>query len=242
MNDVPGKWPARPLQDYEKTHPGRLVLGAARIRSEAALAKHDPLTRIDLKHAERLETLAHTPLPLAEVGVGGELVPAENDYLRHSVDLKNTVRDPDYVTARASQERLELAEGANALEAALDAADTIGPQNSFERMLTHQMAVLHRAVMKLGQRFDEQANRLQGVIDRDAFQRFNVEMCRTAGALARIAGAFQDGHMTLHRLRNGGNQTVVVQHVQVGDGGQAVVAGKIGGPKPKGGGRSKNGG
>jgi hypothetical protein len=29
---------------------------------------------------------------------------------------------------------LELAEGANALEAAQDAADTINPQNSFERM------------------------------------------------------------------------------------------------------------
>jgi hypothetical protein len=228
MSDAPGKWPARPLPDYERAHPGRLLLGAARIRSEAALAKPDPLTRVDLKHAERLETAAHTPL-LAEIGVGGELVPAENDYLRHSVDLKNTVRDPDYVTARASQERLELAEAANSLEAALDAADSIDPQNSFERMLAHQMALVHRCVMKLGQRFDEQANRLQGMIDRDAFQGINVEMCRTAGALARMAGAFQDGHALLHRLRNGGNQTVVVQHVRVADGGQAVVAGEIGG-------------
>jgi hypothetical protein len=207
--------------------PGRLVLGAARIRSEVALNEDDLLSPLDRKHAEELEALARTPLVLAEIGLGGELVPADNDYLRHSVDLKNTIRDPDYVTARASQERLELAEAANSLEAALDAADSIDPQNSFERMLAHQMALVHRCVMKLGQRFDEQANRLQGMIDRDAFQGFNVEMCRTAGALARMAGAFQDGHALLHRLRNGGSQTVVVQHVRVADGGQAVVAGEI---------------
>jgi hypothetical protein len=69
-----------------------------------------------------------------------------------------------------------LAEGANALEAALDAADTINPQNSFERMLAHQMAILHGAVMKLAQRFEEQVDRLQGTIDRDAFQRFNGDV------------------------------------------------------------------
>ena len=222
-------------------NPGRLALSAARTRTDAALEKDDLLSPLDLKHANTLEAIARTPLALAEIGLGGELVPSENDYRRHSVDLKNTVRDPDYVTARASQERLELAESANALEAALDAADTIDPQNSFERMLVHQMAVLQRAVMKLAQRFDEQADRLQGIIDRDTFQRFNVEMCRTGGTLARMAGAFQDAQITLHRLRNGGNQTVVVQHVQVSDGGQALVAGKVGGRKPKGGKRSKNG-
>jgi hypothetical protein len=221
--------------------PGRLVLSAARIRADATLEKNDELLPFDLKHASRLEAVARTPLASAEMGLGGELVPSENDYRRHSVDLKNTVRDPDYVTARASQERLELAEGANALEAALDAADTIDPQNSVERMLAHQMAILHRAVMKLAQRFEEQVDRLQGAIDREAFQRFNVEMCRTGGTLARMASAFQDAQITLHRLRNGGNQTVVVQHVRVSDGGQAVVAGRVGGRKPKGRRRSKNG-
>jgi uncharacterized protein YukE len=222
-------------------NPGRLALSAARIRTDAALEKDDLLSPLDLKHANTLEAVARTPLALPEIGLGGELVPSENDYLRHSVDLKNTVRDPDYVTARASQERLELAEAANALEAALDAADTIDPQNSVERMLAHQMAVLHRAVMKLAHRFEEQVDRLQGTIDRDAFQRFNVETCRTGSTLARMATAFQDAQITLHRLRNGGNQTVVVQHVRVSDGGQAVVAGKVGGCKPKGRRRSKNG-
>jgi hypothetical protein len=148
-------------------------------------ARCDGAARHPVKLRGRRVLHYRLPLALAEIGVGAELVPPENEYLRHSVDLKNTVRDPDYVTARASQERLELAEGANALDAALDAADTINLQNS---VLAHQMAVLHRAVMKLAQRFDEQVDRLHGTIDRDAFQRFNVEMCRTAGTLARMAG------------------------------------------------------
>src|SRR5262245_25435519 len=215
-----------PMPQVSKS-PGRLVLGAARIRAVATLKKNDPLSPLDLEHADKLENVARTPLALAAIGIGGELVPAENDYLRHSVDLKHTVRAPDYRAARATQRRLGLADAAHSLEAALDAAGSIDPQNSFERMLAHQMALVHRCVMKLGQRFDEQANRLQGMIDRDAFQGFNVEMCRTAGAMARMAGAFQDGHALLHRLRNGGSQTVVVQHVRITDGGQAVVAGEI---------------
>jgi len=51
-------------------------------------------------------------------------------------------------------------------------------------------------------------------------------------------GSFQDGLATLHKLRNGGKQVVTVQHVQVKDGGQAVVAGNVsrsgGGPKGEG--------
>jgi hypothetical protein len=48
-----------------------------------------------------------------------------------------------------------------------------------------------------------------------------------AGAAARMMKTFQRGALTLERLRNGGRQTVVVQHVAVGDGGQAVVAGAV---------------
>ena len=39
--------------------------------------------------------------------------------------------------------------------------------------------------------------------------------------------AFQQGLLTLQRLRTGGQQVVTVQHVQVNEGGQAVVAGKV---------------
>ena len=39
--------------------------------------------------------------------------------------------------------------------------------------------------------------------------------------------AFQKGALALHKLRTGGTQVVTVQHVNVGDGGQAVVTGGI---------------
>ena len=40
--------------------------------------------------------------------------------------------------------------------------------------------------------------------------------------------AAQRAISTIHKLRTAGTQTMVVQHVNVGDGGKAVVAGQIG--------------
>ena len=45
--------------------------------------------------------------------------------------------------------------------------------------------------------------------------------------------SYQRGALTLERLRNGGRQVVQVQHVNVSDGGQAVVAGTIQGGRRK---------
>jgi hypothetical protein len=44
---------------------------------------------------------------------------------------------------------------ADRLELALDASDTIGANNSLEKMMVHQMAVLHRQIMKLTARMDD---------------------------------------------------------------------------------------
>ena len=43
-----------------------------------------------------------------------------------------------------------------------------------------------------------------------------------AAMAARLMSVFQDGLLTLERLRTGGNQTVTVQHVNVQPGAQAV--------------------
>ena len=64
----------------------------------------------------------------------------------------------------------------------------------------------------------------------------NLRVTRLAGAASRLMVAYQQGLVTLDRLRAGGKQTIIVQHVQVNDGGQAVVAGKVK-PRAKGGGR-----
>jgi hypothetical protein len=53
--------------------------------------------------------------------------------------LVDTVEQPDYVAADASRHRLELADKANALEIALDAADSSNAKDSLEKMLVHEM-------------------------------------------------------------------------------------------------------
>jgi hypothetical protein len=50
------------------------------------------------------------------------------------------------MNAEASRQRLQLASKAGALVAAVDAAETIKPRNSLERMAAHQLAALHNAV------------------------------------------------------------------------------------------------
>ena len=55
----------------------------------------------------------------------------------------------------------------------------------------------------------------------------SVEAARLATAAARMMEATARAALTLDRLRHGNRQTVVVQHVAVGDGGQAVVAGAV---------------
>jgi hypothetical protein len=50
-----------------------------------------------------------------------------------------------------------------------------------------------------------------------------VEACRLTNSAARLMSVFQDGLLTLQKLRTGGNQTVTVQHVNVESGAQAVI-------------------
>ena len=61
--------------------------------------------------------------------------------------------------------------------------------------------------------------------------------CRTEWA--GLMTAFQQGALTLQRMRNGGNQTV--QHVTVANGGQAVIGQIEAGGRPRRGRLTKNG-
>jgi hypothetical protein len=46
-------------------------------------------------------------------------------------------------------------------------------------------------------------------------------------AAARMMDTYQHGLLTIAKVRSGGKQTVVVQHIDVGDGGRAMVAGQV---------------
>ncbi|SFM91833.1 hypothetical protein [Methylobacterium pseudosasicola] len=215
----------------QRARAGDTLLGASRCRVEERGGQSG--------YADRQEAAARTPVEAPVRAVGGELVPAEDFATKTLPAILDTLVNPDAVAADASRDRLDLAKNAGSLELALDTADTIQAGDALERMLAHQMATTHVLAMKaaavMGQQLDI-ADRTMGT----AKQAACVEAARMAGAVARMNGSFQAGMQTLQRVRAGGQQTVVVQHNYVGEGGQAVIGGQqqVGG----GAGRRKRGG
>ena len=100
----------------------------------------------------------------------------------------------------------------------VDAAESIGAENSLEKMLAHQMAVSHGTSMRLMDRalsYDAGGRAMR--------EGHSVEACRLANTAAWLMSSLQDGLLTLQQLRTGGRQTVTVQHVNVQSGAQAVI-------------------
>ena len=151
---------------------------------------------------------------------GGEVLPIEADRggmigVGDPIGIaRDTLKDPDSVAIDASTNRIDRLLEAGILATGIDAAHSIGAQNSLEKMLAHQMAACHHMAMKLSAR----------AIDEDD----TVEQTRLVNTSARLMRTFQESLLTLQRLRTGGKQTVVVQHVNITEGGQAVIAGKVG--------------
>jgi hypothetical protein len=161
--------------------------------------------------AERLEEEAKELLKPA-----GEIVRGEGEAMDLGAsdlnwNLIDTLKDPDSVSLGASADRMNLLVDADVLEVGLDAVKSAQAENSLEKMLLHQMAAAHRLAMKQMARAND--DRLP-----------TVEGMRLMNTAARLMQVFQNACLTLQRIRMGGKQTVVVQHVQVSDGGQAVIA------------------
>src|SRR5262249_56030228 len=99
----------------------------------------------------------------------------------------------DYVTASASRERLELASEAGSLSFALDAAETIQARDSLEKMLVHQMAVLHRGMMRAAIRMNEEISRLNEQLyhlDEGKREAANVRACRLSGPISPLSPTY----------------------------------------------------
>jgi hypothetical protein len=118
---------------------------------------------------------------------------------------------PNVAALEASAHRLELLDrmGLDCAAMALDAADSIRAENSLERMLAHQLAAAHKAALQQ--------------IDKATFAADTGDKLRLLNAAARMMGTFQNGLLTLHRIRSNGDQRITIQHVTVADGGQAVI-------------------
>lgn len=166
-----------------------------------------------LEVAQKLEKSAENHLALEEMperGMGGELIYRDN---KSSSALTQNLKNPDRITVDASIDRVELAHKNGVLSMALDTAETIGAKNSAEQMLAHQMAAMHKMSLDL---------MAQAGNTRDP-----VEKCRLINCAARLMDVYQKGMITLNRLHSGGQQFMTVQHVQVSDGGQAVINGSV---------------
>lgn len=87
--------------------------------------------------------------------------------------------------------------------------DKMDPNDPVEAMLLTQMAATHQAAMMMARRL----NRVELIPQIDSAERAANKLMRTYTAQME----------TLRKYRNGGNQTVTVQHVNVEDGGQAIV-------------------
>ena len=186
------------------------------------------------EQADKLKQEASDLLTLAEPRqkcFGGEVLPIEADRadmpsVGDPVGIaRDTLEKPDQAAVDASVKRIDYLLAAGVLETGLDAAESIQPQNSLERMLAHQMATCHDMVMKFTVRSLEQSD--------------PVEQARLANVADRFMRTYQGGLLALHKIRSGGKQTVVVQHVNVSEGGQAVVAGQVGASSGKGDGSRK---
>jgi hypothetical protein len=129
----------------------------------------------------------------------------------------DTLLNPNSIHQTASLDRLTLADESGHGELCIDAADTIGAENSLEKMLAHQMAICHAEGMKLVVK--------AGEMDDDAV---SLKMLHAA---TRFMEVYQKGFEAIHRVKRGNRQTVVVkyQQVNVSDGGQAVISEAPGG-------------
>jgi hypothetical protein len=99
--------------------------------------------------------------------------------------------------------------GTDVAALALDTADTMRASNSLEKMLAHQMAVLHDTAMQ---------NASKAALEQDP-----VHSVRMMNLSLRAMDTFQKGLLTFKRLRGSGEQKITIQHVNVTQGGQAVI-------------------
>ncbi len=95
---------------------------------------------------------------------------------------------------------------ANALS---DWMNGIAPENEVEGMLAAQMVASHYMVMKFAARASKNDT--------------HVSIDANTKRMTKLMGAFSKHLETLQKYRNKGQQTIQVQHVQVNDGGQAIV-------------------
>ena len=91
----------------------------------------------------------------------------------------------------------------------LSVVRSIKPRDELETLLAIQMGAIHSATMMMARRL----NHVETIPQQDAAER----------AFNKLARTFAMQMETLKRYRTGGQQRVIVEHVTVNEGGQAIV-------------------
>lgn len=226
------KWPL----EKRSTKGIQKKIQAARFKKIARSTKNvsSDMDFTDLLDARCLEREAEPflqPLEAVSIGVGNEALPqlepdTENEY--HEYIRETLEGKPNQIHLDASLARTELAADTFVLEMAVDASESIGARNSLEKMLAHQMAACHFQAMRL-------------MAKANGINEDSAAIQRLINASARLMNTYQQALHTLHKMRTGGRQVVTVQHLNISDGGQAMVAGNVntGGGKDDAGGDRK---
>jgi len=183
---------------------------------------HGKLTRELLAPPETLPDVRH-----------GEVVPVADTY--RALGLRDTLATPDTPAIDASIARTDLllTENLDVAALAVDAAESADAGNALEKMLTHQLALAHSCAFK----FMDKAAAYLDQIGRGRDGTAPVEAARLTNAAVRLMTTYQQGLLTLQRVRTGGTQVVQVQHLTVTEGAQAIVGNVTGGAPTPGGGR-----
>jgi hypothetical protein len=207
--------PAVQVQTPQQAH--RLLNDAAILRDDA---EHYGWAVEHFDDADNMEAAALAYLyPEPDQSIvpdQGELVP---------LAAKPAIRRSPKVAALADHERLDLANEARADELAIDMEESVTAQTSIEKAMVHQLAAAHALALRLVGRANLEIEGM-GRFDRQGQRETMVEVARLSNAAARLMQTYQQGALALTKIRGGGAQTIVVQHVQVNDGGQAVIAGQ----------------
>ena len=202
---LPGEdWTSKSM--HKMLEYGRESRDAFEIESQGRSAE-GPKNRAEWAKAIAGEVFKRHDARSKEVSVSnGEAIPGEAEKVLH-----DTLTVPDLASVEASFERTQLLvqQGPGVAAMGLDASVSIQAKNSPEKMLAHQLAAVHRVVM-----------------DHMAFSPSRHDIAGQAkrlNAVARCMSVYQQGLLTLRKLRQGGHQRISVQYVNVTDGSQAVI-------------------
>src|SRR5271154_3789371 len=187
--------------------------------SDAEKAKYQPTaleqTAIGKYAARRA---IKTPAPRLKVQSGGDGEIISIDHPNQAVAKALLMEalgttDVDFVSGLVCQLAEAGSQGHQADESGLNfmlaVVKDAKPNDQLEAMLAAQMAVVHVTLMKFARHF----NRIESLPQQDSAER----------ALNKLARTFTTQMEALKRYRTGGEQKVTVQHVSVGEGGQAIV-------------------